>query len=90
MQWLGFQLDDDLDTAVLRLEHAVAGLNQKALLAHADHVIACAGTLARTKASFTAFGRRSDNAMLHAFGPDVSMWPVAVMRAFPAFAPSIS
>ena len=30
-------LDDDLDAAVLRLAHAVAGLHQQALLAAADH-----------------------------------------------------
>src|SRR5215813_1138403 len=46
-------------------------------------VMACAGTPSRTRASLTAFARRSDSAMLYASGPDVSVWPVAVMRALP-------
>src|SRR5687767_8384296 len=35
--WLSCLLNDDLDAAVLRLAHAVAGLDQEALLAAADH-----------------------------------------------------
>src|SRR5215475_6066230 len=46
-------------------------------------VMACAGTPLRTKASLTALARRSDSAILYASGPDVSVWPVAVMRALP-------
>src|SRR4029453_8800943 len=46
-------------------------------------VIACAGTPSRTRASLTAFARRSDSAMLYDSGPDVSVWPVDVMRALP-------
>src|ERR671910_1048399 len=35
--WLSCLLNDDLDSTVLRFAHAVAGLDQQALLAAADH-----------------------------------------------------
>ena len=58
-------LDDDLDAAVLRLAHTVGGLHQERPASPRPiTVIACAGTPSRTRASFTAFARRSDSAML--------------------------
>ena len=62
--WLFRLLDDDLDAAVLRLAHAVAGLHQQAALAAADHRDRLAGTPSRTRASLTALARRNDSAML--------------------------
>ena len=56
--------DHDFDATVLRLAHAVGGLDQKALLATADHGDVAAGTPSRTNAFLTAFARRSDSAML--------------------------
>ncbi len=57
-------LDDDLDAAVLRLAHVVAGRHQSWLSPLPMTVIAWAGTPSRTRASLTALARRSDSAML--------------------------